>query len=65
MNTTVKPLNEIGVTLELTPVNDTQKKCERCWHRRDDVGQAHKYPTLCSRCIHNLPEESGEIRYYA
>ncbi|MGO1914428.1 MAG: class I tRNA ligase family protein, partial [Halomonadaceae bacterium] len=40
-------------------------KCERCWHHRPDVGTHTDHPDLCGRCISNLPEGSGEIRYYA
>lgn len=40
-------------------------KCERCWHHRADVGTHAEHPDLCGRCISNLPEGSGEIRYYA
>ncbi|MFW3615080.1 isoleucine--tRNA ligase [Billgrantia antri] len=40
-------------------------KCERCWHHREDVGSHAEHPDLCGRCISNLPEGSGETRYYA
>jgi hypothetical protein len=26
------------------------KKCERCWHYRDDVGHDADHPELCGRC---------------
>ncbi|MEL7045015.1 MAG: zinc finger domain-containing protein, partial [Pseudomonadota bacterium] len=39
-------------------------KCERCWHRRFDVGANLAHPTLCSRCVSNV-EGPGEIRYFA
>lgn len=39
-------------------------KCERCWHYREDVGQAPEHPTLCARCHSNLYAE-GETRRYA
>jgi isoleucyl-tRNA synthetase len=26
-------------------------KCERCWTRTEDVGQAAAHPTLCARCV--------------
>ena len=32
----------------------TAKKCERCWHWRDDVGTDPAHPTLCGRCTSNL-----------
>ncbi|MBY6206640.1 MULTISPECIES: isoleucine--tRNA ligase [Halomonas] len=40
-------------------------KCERCWHHRPEVGSLPKHPDLCSRCVSNLPDGSGEVRYYA
>jgi isoleucyl-tRNA synthetase len=40
------------------------KKCERCWHRSDTIGQHKKHLTLCTRCIENV-DNDGENRYYA
>ncbi|MEM7084062.1 MAG: isoleucine--tRNA ligase [Pseudomonadota bacterium] len=40
------------------------KKCERCWHRRQEVGSIVAHPTLCARCVTNI-DGSGEIRLYA
>ena len=40
------------------------EKCERCWHRRDDIGSAAEHPTLCGRCVTNVDGE-GEVRHYA
>lgn len=40
------------------------EKCERCWHRRADVGQHQTHPTLCGRCVENI-DGSGEQRQYA
>ncbi|MFK7831556.1 MAG: isoleucine--tRNA ligase [Congregibacter sp.] len=39
-------------------------KCERCWHRRDDVGENDAHPTLCGRCVTNVAGD-GEVRYFA
>lgn len=39
-------------------------KCERCWHRRREVGENATHPTLCARCIVNV-EGPGEVRKYA
>ena len=39
-------------------------KCERCWHRRSDVGSSDAHPTLCGRCIVNV-EGEGERRRFA
>lgn len=51
-----------GMFLKVEPL--TYPKCERCWHRRPDIGDDPKYPTLCARCIDNV-EGKGEIRKYA
>jgi len=40
------------------------KKCDRCWHRREDVGIEEKHPELCGRCVENVDGE-GEVRKYA
>jgi len=39
-------------------------KCERCWQRREDVGQHNVHATICVRCIDNI-EGEGEVRRYA
>ena len=40
------------------------EKCERCWHRREDVGQHDEHPTLCGRCVENI-DGAGEQRLFA
>lgn len=40
------------------------EKCERCWHRRPEVGTLPAHPTLCTRCVDNI-EGPGEQRDYA
>lgn len=40
------------------------QKCERCWHRREDVGQVAEHPALCGRCVENV-DGDGERRYFA
>ena len=50
----------LGVRIEST----TQQKCERCWHRRSDVGANAEYAGLCGRCVENVAG-AGEERYYA
>lgn len=42
----------------------TAEKCERCWHRREDVGAVDAHPTLCTRCVENI-EGEGEQRLFA
>jgi len=51
-----------GLSVKVEPV--TYQKCERCWHRRADVGSDQAYPTLCVRCIENVAGK-GEIRKFA
>ncbi len=38
-----------------------QRKCDRCWHWRADVGANAEHPTLCGRCLSNL-FGAGEAR---
>ncbi|MCB1699214.1 MAG: isoleucine--tRNA ligase [Halioglobus sp.] len=40
------------------------EKCERCWHRRPEVGQLADHPTLCGRCVENVYGD-GERRHFA
>ena len=40
--------------LRLQVVASGDDKCERCWHRRPEVGQFEAHPTLCSRCVENV-----------
>jgi isoleucyl-tRNA synthetase len=41
-----------------------QRKCERCWHWRADVGASAEHPTICGRCMSNL-FGAGEPRAFA
>ncbi len=68
---TIEPLSRAGdaaVTdmdgLRLLVSVSQAEKCERCWHRRPDVGQIDKHPTLCNRCVDNI-EGAGEVRNFA
>jgi isoleucyl-tRNA synthetase len=58
-------LDDTGISIQIIPTHAAQLKCARCWHRREDVGKDSAHPTLCSRCITNLPQAIGETRYYA
>ncbi len=51
-----------GLSLKVSAVS--YQKCERCWHRRADVGSHATHPTLCGRCIENV-DGKGEIRKFA
>ncbi|MBT9568151.1 MAG: isoleucine--tRNA ligase [Thiobacillus sp.] len=48
--------------VEVTP--SAAKKCERCWHYRDDVDAHAEHPGLCGRCVSNLSGQ-GEVRTHA
>uniref|UniRef100_UPI00214750B3 zinc finger domain-containing protein n=1 Tax=Endozoicomonas sp. SESOKO1 TaxID=2828742 RepID=UPI00214750B3 len=68
---TVKPLADAGdaATTELAGLKvlvekSGHSKCERCWHRREDVGTIAEHPDLCGRCVENI-EGSGEQRQFA
>ena len=50
--------------LKVEVARSESEKCERCWHRREDVGQHEHHPTLCGRCVENI-DGSGEVRHYA
>jgi isoleucyl-tRNA synthetase len=41
----------------------SNEKCERCWHKREDVGTNDSHPTLCGRCVENV-DGDGEVRKY-
>jgi len=51
-----------GLSVEVNVSKQT--KCERCWHRREDVGIEPSHPELCGRCVTNVDGE-GEVRQYA
>lgn len=51
-----------GVKFTITP--SEHRKCERCWHYREEVGSIADHPDLCSRCDDNLHHD-GEDRHYA
>ena len=40
------------------------KKCIRCWHYREDVGNHVDHPELCGRCLDNVAG-TGEVRKHA
>ncbi|GAB5413068.1 MAG: isoleucine--tRNA ligase [Congregibacter sp.] len=50
--------------LSLIAESSPEEKCERCWHRRADVGSDAAHPTLCQRCVINVAG-SGEVRQFA
>ena len=50
--------------LTISVIKSENKKCERCWHSRPEVGTIENHETLCSRCVENI-EGGGEIRNFA
>ncbi len=50
--------------LKLAVMKSGHEKCDRCWHRREDVGASETHKALCGRCIDNI-EGSGEQRLFA
>jgi isoleucyl-tRNA synthetase len=50
---------EADEKIVVTP--SAQRKCDRCWHWRADVGSNAQHPTLCGRCVTNL-FGAGEVR---
>ncbi|MFT4937099.1 MAG: isoleucyl-tRNA synthetase [Paraglaciecola sp.] len=58
----VKATEVAGLWLQIRPSEG--KKCTRCWHYRDEVGQDTLHPELCERCIENI-DGDGEVRAYA
>ncbi|ELU08499.1 hypothetical protein CAPTEDRAFT_50954, partial [Capitella teleta] len=68
---TVKPMSDANAAAatELTGLKvlvekSGHQKCDRCWHRREDVGTIENHPDLCGRCVDNV-EGSGEQRQFA
>jgi isoleucyl-tRNA synthetase len=53
-----------GPALQIAVAPSAAKKCERCWHWRDDVGHDPAHPALCGRCTSNL-HGAGEPRAFA
>ncbi len=51
--------------LSIVVEKSVAQKCERCWHRREDVGSHSEYADICGRCIENITTEQGEIREFA
>ncbi len=57
-----QPTEVEGVSIHLKATQHA--KCERCWHRLEDVGSDASHPQLCQRCISNA-FGAGEIREFA
>ena len=53
-------LNGLAVAVAATKA----RKCERCWHYCDDVGEHEGHDDLCGRCVTNV-DGDGESRQFA
>lgn len=68
----IKPLSEAPAAaaetglegLQILAAPSAAEKCERCWHRREDVGNDSQHPALCGRCVENVAG-AGETRSFA
>jgi len=54
---------EDGGTLWIEAGASAALKCQRCWHRRPEVGDNAQHPTLCGRCVQNVAGP-GEARRF-
>ncbi len=52
-----------GEDLTISAAASAHAKCERCWHRRAEVGANPRHPLLCDRCAGNI-EGPGEVRRF-
>ena len=43
-----------GPELQVTARPSAERKCERCWHYRADIGSDPSHPNICGRCVANL-----------
>ena len=64
MITSLAKLHERQGDLHIDVRASQHKKCDRCWHYREEVGSHNKHPAICNRCISNLFEK-GEVRSHA
>lgn len=53
---------ELGVAIEVKA--SPHPKCNRCWHRREEVGAHPDHPELCTRCVDNISGHD-ELRQFA
>lgn len=53
-----------GEEIAVVIIPSAHKKCIRCWHHRQDVGDHSEHPEICGRCVENVADQ-GEQRKYA
>ncbi len=51
------------MALAVSVTKSEYKKCERCWHHREEVGTLESHPDLCQRCVTNIEGEGEERRF--
>lgn len=49
--------------LKVSVSASTKLKCQRCWHRCEDIGVSSDYPEICLRCVENIAG-TGESRLF-
>ncbi len=47
--------------LKIKVSKSSYQKCQRCWHRQENVGSNAEHPELCLRCVENVVGD-GETR---
>lgn len=60
----VSSLEDLG-DLKIVVQPSAFPKCQRCWHRREEVGRNKQHPDLCDRCVTNIETKTGEKRLFA
>ena len=60
-NLTEDAIKADGVAVSV--LKSKHKKCIRCWHKDESVGQSSEHPELCIRCTGNVTGE-GEVRLH-
>ncbi|MBA5248830.1 MAG: isoleucine--tRNA ligase, partial [Gammaproteobacteria bacterium] len=53
-----------GDNVFIKVIQSEHKKCVRCWHHREDIGNNSEHPELCGRCVENV-DGDGETRKFA
>ncbi|NWO02297.1 MAG: isoleucine--tRNA ligase [Idiomarinaceae bacterium] len=51
------------MALAVSVTKSEYKKCERCWHHREEVGTLDSHSDLCQRCVTNIEGEGEERRF--
>ncbi|RUO67168.1 isoleucine--tRNA ligase [Idiomarina ramblicola] len=51
------------LSLAVSVAKSEHKKCERCWHHREEVGTLESHDDLCQRCVTNIEGEGEERRF--